>query len=62
VHHASFIGSIPALYDRGLGPIFFTDFADDIARRVAASAPMSVARSLMRLPFYLEFARCLPDT
>jgi ubiquinone/menaquinone biosynthesis C-methylase UbiE len=37
-----FTGSIPPFYDQGLGPIFFTDFADDIARRVAASAPMRV--------------------
>jgi ubiquinone/menaquinone biosynthesis C-methylase UbiE len=37
-----FTGSIPAFYDRGLGPVFFNDFADDIARRAAASAPMRV--------------------
>jgi ubiquinone/menaquinone biosynthesis C-methylase UbiE len=37
-----FTGSIPVFYDHGLGPIFFTDFADDIARRVAASAPTRV--------------------
>src|SRR3982750_1961113 len=30
---ASFIGSIPENYDRGLGPVFFTDFADDMGRR-----------------------------
>jgi ubiquinone/menaquinone biosynthesis C-methylase UbiE len=35
-----FTGSIPAFYDHGLGPVFFTDFADDIARRAAESAPM----------------------
>jgi SAM-dependent methyltransferase len=39
---ASFIGSIPENYDRGLGPVFFTDFADDMARRAAASAPRRV--------------------
>src|SRR5437868_3549757 len=39
---ANFIGSIPENYDRGLGPVFFTDFADDLARRVAASAPQRV--------------------
>jgi SAM-dependent methyltransferase len=37
-----FTGSIPLFYDHGLGPVFFTDFADDIARRAAASAPMRV--------------------
>jgi SAM-dependent methyltransferase len=39
---ASFIGSIPENYDRGLGPVFFTDFADEMARRVAAVAPSRV--------------------
>jgi ubiquinone/menaquinone biosynthesis C-methylase UbiE len=39
---ADFTGSIPAFYDHGLGPVFFTDFADDIARRVAATAPLRV--------------------
>lgn len=33
---ADFIGSIPVFYDDGLGPIFFADFADDIAQRVVA--------------------------
>ena len=35
-----FTGSIPQFYDHGLGPVFLTDFADDIARRAASSAPM----------------------
>ena len=39
---ADFTGSIPQFYDHGLGPVFFTDFADDIARRAAASAPTRV--------------------
>jgi SAM-dependent methyltransferase len=38
----NFTGSIPQFYDHGLGPIFFTDFADDIARRAATLAPMRV--------------------
>lgn len=37
-----FVGSIPENYDRGLGPIFFADFAADTARRVAAFAPTRV--------------------
>jgi SAM-dependent methyltransferase len=37
-----FTGSIPHFYDHGLGPVFFVDFADDIAGRAAASAPMRV--------------------
>jgi ubiquinone/menaquinone biosynthesis C-methylase UbiE len=36
---AGFTGNIPDYYDRGLGPVLFVDFADDIARRVAASRP-----------------------
>jgi ubiquinone/menaquinone biosynthesis C-methylase UbiE len=39
---ADFTGSIPIFYDHGLGPIFFAEFADDIARRVVASAPTRV--------------------
>jgi ubiquinone/menaquinone biosynthesis C-methylase UbiE len=39
---ASFSGSIPEHYDRGLGPVFFTDFAEEMARRVAAHAPRRV--------------------
>ena len=39
---ADFTGSIPAFYDHGLGSVFLADFADDIARRVAASAPTRV--------------------
>jgi hypothetical protein len=27
-----FTGSIPQFYDHKLGPVFLTDFADDIAR------------------------------
>ncbi len=39
---ASFTGNIPEHYDAGLGPILFIDYADDIARRVAAYAPKRV--------------------
>jgi SAM-dependent methyltransferase len=39
---AQFVGNIPEHYDRGMGPIVFADFASDIARRVAAFAPMRV--------------------
>jgi SAM-dependent methyltransferase len=39
---ADFTGSIPIFYDHGLGPIFFAEFAEDIARRVVASAPTRV--------------------
>ncbi len=37
-----FAGSIPALYDRYLGPMIFADYAADLARRTAALAPANV--------------------
>jgi hypothetical protein len=53
-----FTGSIPVFYDHGLGPIFFTDFADDIARRVEASAPTRVLARLRRFdPGFCDFCR-----
>lgn len=39
---SSFTGSIPEHYDRGLGPVIFVDYANDLARRVAANTPMHV--------------------
>lgn len=39
---ANFVGNIPEHYDRGLGPVFFTDFAEEMAKRVAAIAPHHV--------------------
>src|SRR5260221_7698003 len=38
----NFVGSIPEHYDRGLGPVLFADFADEMAGRVAAFAPRRV--------------------
>jgi ubiquinone/menaquinone biosynthesis C-methylase UbiE len=35
--NASFVGSIPAAYDDGLGPVIFAPYADDLATRVTAS-------------------------
>ena len=37
-----FGGGIPENYDRGLGPIFFADYADHTARLVAGYAPLHV--------------------
>jgi ubiquinone/menaquinone biosynthesis C-methylase UbiE len=37
-----FAGSIPALYDRYLGPMLFADYAEDLARRTAALTPARV--------------------
>jgi hypothetical protein len=38
-NQSAFVGSIPEHYDRNLGPIIFTDYAADIARRAAAGEP-----------------------
>jgi ubiquinone/menaquinone biosynthesis C-methylase UbiE len=37
-----FAGSIPALYDRYLGPMLFADYAEDLARHTAALMPARV--------------------
>jgi len=42
VHAARFLGDIPAHYDAGLGPHLFADYAADLARRAAATAPARV--------------------
>jgi SAM-dependent methyltransferase len=39
---AGFTGNIPEHYDLGLGPVLFTEYAADIARRAAAHAPERV--------------------
>lgn len=39
---AEFVGSIPDLYDRGLGPVIFADYARAMAEFVALSAPRTV--------------------
>jgi ubiquinone/menaquinone biosynthesis C-methylase UbiE len=37
-----FAGSIPALYDRYLGPLIFAGYAADMARRIAVGSPRRV--------------------
>jgi len=37
-----FVGSIPENYDRGLGPVLFAGWAEDVARFVAGLNPASV--------------------
>src|SRR5215469_14013615 len=37
-----FTGSVPALYDRYLGPLIFAPYAADLARRVGAAAPSRI--------------------
>jgi ubiquinone/menaquinone biosynthesis C-methylase UbiE len=59
--HTSFTGSIPAFYDRYLGPVLFEPFARDLARRLpmhdgarvletAAGTGLATRRVLERLP------------
>ncbi len=38
----TFTGSIPKIYDEGLGPVIFTPYADDIAARAHKLAPRAV--------------------
>src|SRR6478735_1630794 len=40
--NAQFAGSIPAAYDRYLGPMFFEPYAEDIAARLNVDANSSV--------------------
>jgi SAM-dependent methyltransferase len=42
---ASFVGSIPDYYDRGLGPVIFADFAAGMAQRVKALGPKLVVET-----------------
>lgn len=42
---AQFVGSIPELYDRGLGPVIFEDFSADMAQRVKALGPKLVVET-----------------
>lgn len=37
-----FVGSIPEIYDRYLGPVFFEPYATDLAARLASHAPARV--------------------
>ena len=39
---AMFAGSIPAAYDRYLGPMFFEPYAQDLALRIETSSPATV--------------------
>ncbi|MFY0311772.1 class I SAM-dependent methyltransferase [Leisingera sp. D0M16] len=39
---SSFTGDIPSHYDRGLGPVIFHDYANDLADRCRSHAPQNV--------------------
>jgi SAM-dependent methyltransferase len=56
-----FAGSIPALYDRYLGPLIFEPYAADIAGRVAADAPLAVLETAAGTGVVTQaLARALP--
>ncbi|PYM14849.1 MAG: hypothetical protein DMD81_16765 [Candidatus Rokuibacteriota bacterium] len=40
--HAAFVGSVPQNYDRYLGPIYFFEYADDLAARLPVSRGVRV--------------------
>jgi ubiquinone/menaquinone biosynthesis C-methylase UbiE len=57
-----FAGSIPALYDRYLGPLLFAPYAADLAARAAAVAPKRILETAAGTGIVTEaLARALPD-
>jgi ubiquinone/menaquinone biosynthesis C-methylase UbiE len=60
---SAFAGSIPALYDRYLGPALFDPYAADLARRVADLATGSVLETAAGTGRVTQaLARVLPDS
>ncbi len=58
-----FAGSIPALYDRYLGPLIFEPYAADLAARVAELAPARVLETAAGTGIVTRaLARALPAT
>ena len=59
---AAFAGSIPALYDRYLGPLLFAPYAADIAARAAALEPRHILETAAGTGIVTEaLARALPE-
>ena len=59
---AAFSGSIPALYDRCLGPLLFQPYAEDLARRVAGLAPRRILETAAGTGIVTEaLAQALPQ-
>ena len=59
---AAFSGSIPALYDRCLGPLLFEPYARDLAERIAAIAPRRVLETAAGTGIVTAaIVRALPD-
>jgi ubiquinone/menaquinone biosynthesis C-methylase UbiE len=58
-----FVGSIPALYDRYLGPFIFEPYAEDLARRLARHGPQQVLETAAGTGIVTRaMARTLPAT
>ena len=58
----AFAGSIPAIYDRYLGPLLFEPYAEDLASRVAALNPRSILETAAGTGIVTAaIARKLPD-
>ena len=58
----AFAGSIPAIYDRYLGPLLFEPYAEDLATRVAALNPRTILETAAGTGIVTEaIARKLPD-
>ncbi|MDQ0394583.1 class I SAM-dependent methyltransferase [Labrys monachus] len=55
---SDFVGSIPRFYDDCMGPVIFVDYADDVARRVAAFRPARVLETAAGTGIV---TRCLRD-
>ncbi len=59
---AAFSGSIPALYDRCLGPLLFQPYAEDLARRVVRLAPQRILETAAGTGIVTEaLAEALPQ-
>ena len=59
---SAFAGSIPALYDRYLGPLLFAAFAADLAARAAALGPKRILETAAGTGIVTEaLASALPD-
>jgi ubiquinone/menaquinone biosynthesis C-methylase UbiE len=58
-----FTGSIPAIYDRYLGPLIFSGYAADLVQRVAAAAPRRVLETAAGTGMVTRaMAKALPPT
>jgi SAM-dependent methyltransferase len=61
--NAAFTGSVPGLYTRYVGPIFFAPYAADLASRVKAIAPRRLLETACGTGIVTRaLAAALPDT